>query len=107
MKESEEFKEKERDRKRPYYNTNLDDCKAKSNKYYKKESIAEKHRTAMRCRMREYFADEENAKKHGKKMQEHYADKENARKHRKKMQEYYADQENARKHRAAMRWRMR
>ena len=30
MKESEEFKEKEQDRKRLFYNTNLDDCKAKN-----------------------------------------------------------------------------
>ena len=59
MKESEEFKEKERDRKRLFYNTNLDDCKAKNKKYFRKEDIAEKHRTAMRCRMGQYFVDEE------------------------------------------------
>ena len=34
MKESEDFKEKERDRKRLFYNTNLDDCKAKNKKIF-------------------------------------------------------------------------
>ena len=60
-KESEEFKEKERDRKRLFYNTNLDDCKAKNKKYFRKEDIAEKHRTVMRGRMTQYFTDKESA----------------------------------------------